>query len=48
MSTHNICFQREIRKVLSGYPLLSRAMIVDVNDLPRFLATLEKSGKIKT
>ena len=23
MSTHNICFHREIRKILSGYPLLS-------------------------
>ena len=26
MSTHNICFRREIRKVLCGYPLLSVAM----------------------
>ena len=26
MSTHNICFRREIRKILCGYPLLSAAM----------------------
>ena len=26
MSTHNICFCREIRKILCGYPLLSVAM----------------------
>ena len=26
MSTHNICFCREIRKTLCGYPLLSVAM----------------------
>ena len=26
MSTHNICFHREIRKIIYGYPLLSRAM----------------------
>ena len=26
MSTHNICFRREIRKTLCGYPLLSVAM----------------------
>ena len=27
MSTHNICFRGEIRKILFGYPLLSVAMI---------------------
>ena len=27
MSTHNICFRREIRKILCGYPLLSVAML---------------------
>ena len=27
MSTNNICFHREIRKILCGYPLLSVAMI---------------------
>ena len=26
MSTHNICFNREINKILYGYPLLSVAM----------------------
>ena len=26
MSTHNICFRREIRKILCGYPLLPVAM----------------------
>ena len=26
MSTHNICFRGEIRKVLCGYPLLSATM----------------------
>ena len=28
MSTHNICFHREIRKILYGYPILSVAMII--------------------
>ena len=27
MSTHNICFRQEIRKILCGYPLLSVAML---------------------
>ena len=27
MSTHNICFRGEIRKILCGYTLLSVAMI---------------------
>ena len=27
MSTHNICFHGEIRKILCGYSLLSVAMI---------------------
>ena len=26
MSTHNICFRQEIRKILCGYPILSIAM----------------------
>ena len=30
MSTHNICFHREIRKILCGYPLLSVAMEIAV------------------
>ena len=28
MSTHNICFLGEIRKILYGYPLLSVAMSI--------------------
>ena len=28
MSIHNICFFRQIRKILCGYPLLSVAMYV--------------------
>ena len=28
MSTHNICFHGEIRKILCGYPLLSVAMYI--------------------
>ena len=28
MSTHNICFRGEIRKIFTGYPPLSRPMIV--------------------
>ena len=27
MSTHNICFRGEIRKILCGYPLLSVAIV---------------------
>ena len=28
MSTYNICFRREIRKIICGYPLLSVAMYI--------------------
>ena len=28
MSTHNICYFREIRKILCGYSLLSVAMLI--------------------
>ena len=31
MSTHNICFRQEIRKILCGYPLLSVADIMGVS-----------------
>ena len=33
MSTHNVCFHREIRKILCGYPLLhvSVAMYFMIN-----------------
>ena len=27
MSTHNICFRQEVRKIICGYPLLSVAML---------------------
>ena len=33
MSTHNICFRGEIRKILCGYPLLSVPM--QICKLPR-------------
>ena len=38
MSTHNICFCGEIRKILCGYPLLSVAMTA-VMHLPTSPAT---------
>ena len=28
MSTHNLCFRGEIRKILSGYSLLSGAIVI--------------------
>ena len=28
MNTHNICFSGEIRKIFTGYPRLSRPMIL--------------------
>ena len=27
MSTHNLCFREEIRKIFTGYPPLSRPML---------------------
>ena len=30
MSTHNICFRREIRKLFTLYPLLSRPMLISL------------------
>ena len=35
MSTHNICFHGEIRKILCGYPLLSVAMIDFIQSLQK-------------
>ena len=32
MSTHNICFCGEIRKILCAYPLLSVAMVSELKD----------------
>ena len=43
MSTHNICFYREMRKILCGDPLLTGAMIQRYNHLlykPSLLAQL--------
>ena len=34
MSTHNICFHGEIRKILCGYPLLFVVMCADSKDQP--------------
>ena len=34
MSTHNICFRGEIRKIICGYPLLSVAMPCVLKDIP--------------
>ena len=34
MSTHNICFRGEIRKILCGYPLLSVAMCKTICSVP--------------
>ena len=39
MSTHNICFRGEIRKILCGYPLLSVAMVV--NPFQHYLRHIE-------
>ena len=33
MSTHNIRFHREIRKILCGYPFLSEAMLIWAYDV---------------
>ena len=33
MSTHNICFRGEIRKILCGYPLLSVAIMKKESDV---------------
>ena len=38
MSTHNICFPREIRKIICGYPLLSVAMFKFLG--PHYFLTL--------
>ena len=31
MSTHNICFRGEIRKIFTGYPPLSRPMLIIIS-----------------
>ena len=40
MSTHNIYFRGEIRKILCGYPLLSVAMQVVVSEWQRVIRLL--------
>ena len=47
MSTHNICFCREIRKILCGYPLsvamsVIKFLLLEVKTLPHFLKVAEK------
>ena len=41
MSTHNICFRGEVRKILCGYPLLSVAMltVMKINETSGYMAT---------
>ena len=41
MSTHNICFRREIKKILCGYPLLSVAMLKSMFELNIVSLTLQ-------
>ena len=38
MSTHNICFRREIRKILCGYSLLSVAMLSGAMSCNKYLS----------
>ena len=44
MSTHNICFRGEIRKIFTGYPLLSRPMDILITSLARVLTLGELTG----
>ena len=49
MSTHNICFCGEIRKISCGYPLLSVAMYISIFFfffffLPNFLLFVQLSS----
>ena len=44
MSTHNICFRLEIRKILFGYLLLSVAMVTKVFELLKFDCTLYRTN----
>ena len=47
MSTHNICFRGEIRKILCGYPLLSVAMDLWKNIYRGKLTLKEKKQPFK-
>ena len=40
MSTHNICFCGEIRKILCGYPLLSGAIYL-IREFAVYICTVE-------
>ena len=44
MSTHNICFRREIRKILCGYSLLS----VDIGHGGHLVNDAEPSEQLET
>ena len=46
MSTNNICFHREIRKLLRGYPLLSVTMkeIKKISSFTIYLAIGKKNN----
>ena len=46
MSTHNICFRGEIRKILCGYPLLSVAMLIVKSFLWSFSASADSRRAI--
>ena len=35
MSNHNICFRGEIRKIFTGYPPLSRPIVINPNGLDK-------------
>ena len=37
MSTHNICFRGEIRKIsIFGYPLILRAIVISYRNNPKY------------
>ena len=46
MSTHNVCFHGEIRKILCEYPLLSVAMIQSANEPVDVSENCRRSGKL--
>ena len=49
MSTHNICFRREIRKIICGYPLLSVAMVkVCLSEFFKDILANLQTGTIRT
>ena len=47
MSTHNICFRGEIRKILCGYPLLSVAMRIALCEVYSCKQTAKNTNKNK-